>query len=596
MTVIRDIQISNFRGIHWLQWYPNAGINCLIGPGDGCKSTILDAIELAIGSRQNAVFTDADFHRCNVKDPIVIDVTLGDLDADLLNLESYGHFFRGWDTITGAYHNETSALLETVLTVRLAVHDDLEPQWALFSEGASAEGRERNLQWKHRQKIAPTRLGTVASHHMAMGQRSVLGKISEDRTQASRALANASRQARQAFAEEGCLGVEDVLAISTRIANNMGISIDTLYALLDVRGATFSGGAIALHDEDQVPLRNLGSGSMRLLVAGLQKSVGKSSISIIDEIEFGLEPYRIIRLLDTLGAKNNDLSQQVFLTSHSPIVLRELSSVQLHAVRAHRTLTDAIVVNGVETAPAQKTTTNKVYPLGASEQAQKTLRACAEAFLTPSVVVCEGKTEIGVIRGLDLYGQSQNHRSILAHGCHWTDGGGSSMIERTKIIARMGHRTALFMDSDVPYSAETYAELDALGVAVFRWDEGLSTEAAIFISAPIEQVSRLLDIACEWKSAGSVDDKIRHLSDGRYTLAYCRANFAEDMRVILGQGAGDGKWFKDIEPAERVLRDILAPQWAQTGAQFTKPLDDLWGWIRAAPTFQPIPAPVTPSI
>jgi len=146
-------------------------------------------------------------------------------------------------------------------------------------------------------------------------------------------------------------------------------------------------------------------------VAGLQKSVRQSSICIIDELEYGLEPYRIIRLLDALGAKQNDQSQQVFLTTHSPVVLRELSSVQLHAVRVHRETVRVVVVDGIEQSAERKTTTNDVYPLGESDAAQKTLRA--DAFLALSVIVCEGKTEIGVVRGFDLYGQAQNQRRFF---------------------------------------------------------------------------------------------------------------------------------------------------------------------------------------
>ncbi|MCP4098705.1 MAG: ATP-binding protein [Planctomycetaceae bacterium] len=586
MSVIREIYISNFRGIKELKWWPNLGINCLIGPGDGGKSTILDAIELAIGSKQSFSFTDADFHRCNIEQPIIIDVTLGELEDDLRNIEAYGHFLRGRDSQTGEIHNETSAAHETVLTVRLIVRDDLEPQWLLFSEGAAAEGRERNLQWKHRQKIAPTRLGTVASHHMALGPRSVLGKISQDKAQASAALAAASRQARKAFADQGCDGVDEILTTAARIVGNMGIPVETVSALLDVRGATFSGGAIALHDDDQVPLKSLGSGSLRLLVAGLQKAVGQSSISIIDEVEFGLEPYRIIRLLDALGAKTNDQTQQVFMTTHSPVVLRELSSVQLFAVRTRRSVIPAVVVDGIEQQPAQATTENGLFSLGIGEDAQKTLRACAEAFLAPNVIVCEGKTEIGLLRGRDLWGQSQNQRSILAHGCHWADGGGSSMIERAKIFVRMGYRTALFMDSDVAYDAGVYTDLTTQGVSVFRWQDGYSTEAALFASVPAAQVVNLLNIACEWRSEDSINGKIQHVSGGLYSLQSCRDNFSGDMRQVLGQCAGDGKWFKDIEPAERAIREVLAPVWQNTNPLFTGPLNAISDWIMASHTVQ----------
>lgn len=587
MPVIREIEIRNFRGISYLKWWPNPGINCLIGPGDAGKSTVLDAIELTLSARQSNGFTDADFHLNRVSDPIVIDVTLGTLDDELRNLELYGHFLRGRDPATGALENETSSALETVLTLRLVVRDDLEPEWSLYSPGPAAEGRERNLQWKHRQKIAPVRLGASASHHMALGPRSVLGKLSADVTQASAALADASRQARKAFAERGCVGIGDVLEMSRKIANDMGIAVEEVQALLDVKGVTLSGGAISLHDEDQVPLKSLGTGSSRLLVAGLQKAVGKSSIFIVDEVEHGLEPFRIVRLLDSLGAKQNDLTQQVFLTTHSPVVLKELSSVQLFALGSRRFTTAPVLDDNFEIQPGTKTTQNWGHALGGSDAAQKTLRACAEAFLAPSVIVCEGKTEIGLVRGIDLWRQDQQMRSVLAQGSHWADGGGSTMFERAEIFARMGYRTALFMDSDVFYPAEKYASLQAKGVSVFRWPEGYSTEGALFASAPAVKIGELLDIACDWRSADSVDAKILHVSGGKYTLQFCRSNFSDDMRPMLGLAAGDGKWFKDIDPAERALRYVVSPGWDQTNDVFRNPIAALWQWIESAPSALP---------
>ena len=45
---IAHIEIQNFRGIATMAWSPEPGINCLIGPGDSTKTTILDAIELVL--------------------------------------------------------------------------------------------------------------------------------------------------------------------------------------------------------------------------------------------------------------------------------------------------------------------------------------------------------------------------------------------------------------------------------------------------------------------------------------------------------------------------------------------------------------------
>jgi len=78
MARIRKIDIENFRGIKTLSWRPSPGLNCLIGPGDSGKSSILDAIDFCLGARRNIQFTDADFHLLNVDAPISISVTLGD--------------------------------------------------------------------------------------------------------------------------------------------------------------------------------------------------------------------------------------------------------------------------------------------------------------------------------------------------------------------------------------------------------------------------------------------------------------------------------------------------------------------------------------
>ena len=126
MPRIRKIEIDHFRGIQRLEWYPSAGLNCLIGPGDSGKSTILDAIDCCIGARRNLAFTDADFHMLDVDTPITITATLGELDDGLKNIEAYGMYLRGFDAETGAVEDEPERHAETVLTVKLTVMSDLD--------------------------------------------------------------------------------------------------------------------------------------------------------------------------------------------------------------------------------------------------------------------------------------------------------------------------------------------------------------------------------------------------------------------------------------------------------------------------------------
>ncbi|MHA6127588.1 ATP-dependent nuclease [Pseudomonas fluorescens group sp. PF-1] len=88
------MEIQNFRSIRNLVWAPGSGLNCLIGPGDSGKSTILDAIDLCLGFRRNAHITDVDFFSMDVTQPINITVTLRDLDTPLKSIETYGMFLR----------------------------------------------------------------------------------------------------------------------------------------------------------------------------------------------------------------------------------------------------------------------------------------------------------------------------------------------------------------------------------------------------------------------------------------------------------------------------------------------------------------------
>lgn len=50
---VRKIEITNFRSIKNLIWFPSKGINCVVGVGDSGKSTILDALEWCLGARRS---------------------------------------------------------------------------------------------------------------------------------------------------------------------------------------------------------------------------------------------------------------------------------------------------------------------------------------------------------------------------------------------------------------------------------------------------------------------------------------------------------------------------------------------------------------
>ncbi|RCL20320.1 ATP-dependent endonuclease, partial [Enterobacter sp. GER_MD16_1505_Eko_090] len=197
MTRICKVEIQNFRTIRLLNWLPSPGLNCLIGPGDSGKTTILDAIDLCLGARRNISFADTDFYGLDVTQPISITLTLGSLPGALMRLDSYGNYLQAFDRANGLVTEEPEQGLETVLCLRLTVDSELEPVWSLVSQRAQAQGQERNIAWKDRLLLAPARLGTYASSNLSWTRGSILNRLTAERPNLGAELANAARQCQQ---------------------------------------------------------------------------------------------------------------------------------------------------------------------------------------------------------------------------------------------------------------------------------------------------------------------------------------------------------------------------------------------------------------
>lgn len=576
MPIIREVCIKNFRSIQLTTWRPGPGLNCLIGPGDSGKSTILDAIDLALGARRYYQFSDADFYQLNTDNPIEITITLGNLPEALLNIDFYGFFLRGRNPATGDISDEPQPGWENVLTLKLTVNSDLDPAWVLYSDRAAEEGIEKRLPWKHRELISPSRLGVYSSNQLGWGQNSILNKLSENTLDVSAVLADAARKTRSAFAENPIEQVDDVLKQVAEIANGLGVPIDDLKALLDVKGGSLTSGAISLHDGNHVPLRQLGTGSTRLLLSGLQKAATSSRILLVDEAEYGLEPYRITLLLNELGSKSPKPEKQVFLTTHSPYVLRELQACQLHVVR--RTA-------GPPFPPPFFDHSHRVIPLGNGGQEQATLRSCAEAFFSKFVIVGEGKTEVGLVRGLDLHCEDRGFTGIHGRGAFCVDGDGNGKcLQRAGIFRSLLYQTAIVQDSDVndsTYLANVQTCRDS-GIAVFEWGQGLATETALFTHCPLDCLLPVLQLAINNHGDQKINSHIENVSNGQYSLAKCWASPTDEIRPILGMAAGKYSWFKKIAYAEELARTIIGPNLTRFQQPFRDVLSGIFRWVPGA--------------
>ena len=126
---IRKITIKNFRGIEEFEWsLPSADIFCFIGKGDSSKSTILEAIRFAFYPQWNLILSDSDFYQCKVENPIIIEITMGDLIEEFCSLHKYGQYLRGWNARQLILTDEPNDHLESVMTTRLTIERDFEPK------------------------------------------------------------------------------------------------------------------------------------------------------------------------------------------------------------------------------------------------------------------------------------------------------------------------------------------------------------------------------------------------------------------------------------------------------------------------------------
>ncbi|MBJ7402170.1 DNA helicase [Bradyrhizobium nitroreducens] len=581
---IVHVEVVNFRGIKQLSWHPAPGTNCLVGPGDSGKTTVLDAIELAFAPRNSVTFDDTDFYAVDPKaNPIAITVTIGDLPTEFLKEDRYGHYLRGWDDTAKRLEDEPDEArgLEDVLSIRLTGDHTLEAEWTLFNQRvAQGDQSSRALAFQDRQDIAPSRLGPYADRHLAWGRQSVLNRITKGPAASRGLMAEAGRVARQEFSRDSKTLFAETIEEVKQAARLLGVPVgDALHAMLDVQAMGLSGGGISLHDGN-LPLRRLGVGSSRLFTAALQDYArARASVALIDEVEHGLEPHRISRLLRQLKEERagGTTKAQVFMTTHSPVVLQELSIAELNVVRRDPRTGITIVV------PA-----NTPYP-GLDAQSQP--RANPQAYLAPAILVCEGKTEVGLVRGLDDYWVGKGHLPFSTAGIVPVSGGG---VDKAPVIAgyfhALGYRVGLLLDNDCePKDAKILNELTSAGVTIFRWAPGHATEDHLFRDLPTDAVATLI------KAAAAIQDSDQSFLD-RLSSKYSKKRFksvaevqkaADDseLRIAMGEltkskgKPGERGWFKDISHAEWIGRKHVGPHLDELKGKFPETIAEIRAWV-----------------
>lgn len=562
---IRHIKINNFRGIKQLEWsLPDRSLFCFIGRGDSTKSTILEAIRFAFHPQWNLPFDDADFYLCKTDQPISIEVTIGNLPDEFLDLTKFGQYLRGWNATALILSDEPSADLEEVLTIGLHVDESLEPKWRIINDRLK-EGVD--FKTGDRASAAVGYIGAYSDRHLTWSKGSVLSQLT-DAQNISSSLAGATRAAKNALDDKRITDLVDFDSTASQaelVARELGVTISDAYkAHLDVGAINIKLGGLALHDGD-IPLRQLGLGSRRMLTCGLQKKILKQThITLFDEIEMGLEPSRIARLLKHI---KEDITGQYFLTTHSPVVLRELTISDLYIIRSARGNTEVVSTN--KTAIA--------------DSIQGNIRSGAEAFLSNRVIVCEGATEMGFCRGLDDYWLTQGKSSFSYRGIACMDAMGEGKVKGLALnIKELGYEVAIFIDSDSPdkFSKTDAAEVREKGIEIVSWDGEVSVEQRIISDIPWDAVVSCVDLAENMHGEKIVDQIKTQYGQG---FEPNRKAWSDDQRIrdAIGKAAKSSAWFKRQDRAEEwfeVFKKYLdSPEMAEK--DFVKKIKILRTWI-----------------
>ena len=535
---IRKLKILNFRGINQLEWdLPDEKTFCLIGKGDSTKTTVLEAIRCAFSPQWNHAFNDSDFYQCNTDDPIKIEVVIGDLLPEFCAEQKYGAHLRGWSKGKFKLNDEPEDDDEPVLSVRLVVPKDLEPKWKVVTD-RNPDGVD--FKATDRAKVGVGLIGTYSEKQLTWSAGTALAKITES-DNLNESLVEATRAARSSLDGQRASVLKKfdaAAAKSEQVAKDLGVPVGHEYkAHLDLNAISIRIGGLTLHDGD-IPLRLLGLGSRRMLLCGIQQeSLEDKHITLFDEVEYGLEPHRIARLIKHI---REDQNGQYFLTTHSPTVLRELTVEQLYVLHKEKDGIRVVSAAGKELE-------------GLNIQGH--IRSSAEAFLSRKVVVCEGATEVGFLRGMDNLWSAAERLPFSYLGVVPLDAHGASKVKALATGFKALHYDVMVLadgDAQNQFSDKDAVDLNGKGATVVMWADRLSIEQRAMVDLPWAQVLASAKLAEEL--GFPVHDQVRSKLNAQLDEDIGKWQDSGDLRKAIGAAAKSSNWFKNIAHGE---------QWAQ---------------------------------
>lgn len=563
---IRHLYIENFRGIKTLNWTVLGTTICLIGPNNATKTTILQAIEAVLSPKWNLTFNDTDFYDCDIDQKITICATISELPQKLLSLDKYGEYLRGWDSENNIIIDEPTGNNEVVLSIRLTIDNTLEPNWEVYSERNA-----KQVNANDRRELGVAYVTAYVDRDFSWGKGTPLSRATDDQKHLN--LPEINRQAKQAIEQGTAIqGLNDTSKNIQVLSKPYGVKPKHEFKpSFDLDAMSITNGTLAIHD-GPIPIRQYGLGSKRLISLAIQKEMTKNgAIVLIDEIEHGLEPYRLRQLIRLLrppstNPTNDNHSAQVIMTTHSAVTVVELHAKELCVIRSE---------DG----------TTSVTPI--PSDLQSLVRSVPEALLSPRIIVCEGKTEVGLLRAMDhLWATHNNDESMAYHGVSVADGQGNTNAPGKALeLKKLGYEVILFVDSDKPCNP-TVDQVRANDIKVIVWDDETNTEGRIFLDLPPEIILAIIGTVQERLGAEETMNQLgSKLQESGLTIEKISDllnNPEEEDRVRFGIGkvaSSKNSWFKRTDLAEEIGDLIGEGLNTISGSDLAVKLEEIRAWI-----------------
>lgn len=549
---LTNIEIKNFRGIkHSCVFFPlDSRIVCLIGAGDSGKSTLLTAIEWALWPSWSLIATDTDFYNCDTTTPIEITVSITDLPKVLMKEDKFGLYLRDFEKVCFGGDDEPTDTGVIILTIQLTIDDSLEPKWNVITSRTDP----KPISQKDRRLLPFGVVGFDHEKDFQWGRGSILQKYADSRE----ALHSAFTQAMRAAVENTCLEALDQMAPTLKeVGKQYGVGFNgEVHNRLLMQNGSYST-AVGVFD-DKVPFVQRGLGSKRLLSIGMNvNACDDDTLVLVDEVETGLEPYRISALINQFRKQFKDQGQLI-MTTHSRSVVCECSVNELCVVS---NVSGELSIHQLDKVENIK------------GEVQGIIRGEPDAFLCKRIIVCEGKTEIGLLRSLDENYFFKKGTRFAHYGVGTAlGGGGNKFFSLARLLKSCGYDCCILMDSDIDSEEAEKEEIEKNGIKVFSWEKGNAIEEQIFKDASVQCAEQLIAYAVQIKDIQSVEthlnnefrDETKEYRVEEGSVILCGNDKGEVSRDVLrriGKVAKgklnkkkqlEGAWFKRIDLGQDV--------------------------------------------